>query len=217
MAQLSTYPRNTVPMPVSPNQRLEAIAGNIYTNRIGGQRFHLSLRYMNIKARLARLLWRDMLLLLSNPAVATIPTDGTNRNVHLAGGGYIWVDGRRAAWYQTHNPRTIASVAGSVVTFTGTAGSIAPLGIIGEFVTVGSELCTVIATSGNTMTVWPRPNNPAAARGSVVFDRNRGLHGGWFELPAGEGPGFPLEPVDNGEGGVVMPLSITLQGVVGNA
>ena len=208
MANLSVAPFRIGPQAISPAQRFNAVAGNIYTNRIGGARWHLNLEWRNLKPADFAAMRRDIILLLRNPTLASLPTDGTNRAGHLVGGGFIWCDFRRARVHQTTLAagRTIDSVTGSVVTLNAAVpAAVEP----GEYVTLGSELALIQSKAGRTLTVWPRPLQDPT--GETVFHATQGLHGGWFEMP-GEAPAFVQNP------GIVpygAPMRLQLQGVTG--
>ena len=183
MTTLTVSPNDYGLTPVAPAQRFGAVSGRRYTNRIGGQRWEMSLMFNNMTAKNFAKLRASILKLIQNPTITSLPTTGTSRATHLSGNGYVWVDFRKLRIPQTVGPRTITAVSGSVLTL----NSPPPTGLAeAEFVTVGSELCSVDKVGASSITVWPRPVQTITPNTVQVFHA-QGLHGGWFELP-GDSP-----------------------------
>ena len=206
MAELSHYPKTYSLTAVSPSERFTSPGGRVYTNRIGGRHFSLTLNYSNMRGEDAAPLRRDLLRLLNPSTLTTIPTTGSDRAQHLAGYGYLWVDFRKLKEHQSNTPRTVTNIAGSTVT----VASNLPTLRDGEVVNLGSEFFHVMgATTTRRFEVWPRPLY-TTYRGKVFDPAVATLFGGWFEYVSDRLPEFLQKP---SQVPFIGPFSITLQSV----
>ena len=205
MANLSVHPYEYDITAVAPGQTFNAVAGRMYTNRIGGDRFHLNARWLNLPYAKFALLRRDILKLIQNSTLTNVPTDGDNRAEHLEGNGYIWVDFGKLNIPRSTTRRTIIAANGANLALNAAVPDDVQ---VAEFITIGSQLMSVVSFDGTRLTVWPRPLYDVV--GEPIFSEVDGLWGGWFEMP-GDAPVWSFKPAKVYHGG---PIQLDLQAAI---
>ena len=201
MSQLTAplKPRRATPIRVQPAAVAQSLGDTIKRQSLGSGHVDLKLDFDVQSDAHGRILGAALGALQIDTAEAQVPTNGLKRPQHLAGTGFVWVDFRGlylssavGNFRQTNSPRTVKAISGSTVTLN---SNINLLDIVGEWVTIGSELAVVVRKSATKIVVWPAPRFPTSAdkRDADLFNPLAGLHGCWCMLP-GELPPIVREP-----------------------